>query len=93
MANVITLLIGWVLDLIFGDPARLPHPIVWFGKVISAFEHSLNKGNHRKLKGALTAIGLILFVFVIAWMLLAFSALVLMFTLALWKERYGNTNE
>ena len=69
MANAITLLIGWVLDLIFGDPQRLPHPIVWFGKVISAFEHSLNKGNHRKLKGALTAIGLILFVFVIAWML------------------------
>ena len=69
MANAITLLIGWVLDLIFGDPARLPHPIVWFGKVISAFEHSLNKGSHRKLKGALTAIGLILFVFVIAWML------------------------
>ena len=69
MANAITLLIGWVLDLIFGDPQRLPHPIVWFGKVISAFEHSLNKGNHRKLKGALTAIGLILFVFAIAWML------------------------
>ena len=64
-----SLLIGWVLDLIFGDPARLPHPIVWFGKVISAFEHNLNKGSHRKLKGALTAIGLILFVFLIAWML------------------------
>ena len=69
MANATSLLIGWLLDLIFGDPARLPHPIVWFGKVISAFEHSLNKGNHRKLKGALTAIGLILFVFLIAWML------------------------
>ena len=69
MANATSLLIGWLLDLIFGDPARLPHPIMWFGKVISAFEHSLNKGNHRKLKGALTAIGLILFVFLIAWML------------------------
>ena len=69
MANAITLLIGWVLDLIFGDPARLPHPIVLFGKVISTFEHSLNKGSYRKLKGALTAVGLILFVFVIAWML------------------------
>ena len=69
MANAISLLIGWLLDLIFGDPARLPHPIVWFGKIIAAFEHSLNKGNHRKLKGALTAIGLILFVFVFAWML------------------------
>ena len=69
MINVITFLIGWLLDLIFGDPARLPHPIVWFGKVISAFEHNLNKGSHRKLKGALTAIGLILFVFLISWML------------------------
>ncbi len=64
-----SLLIGWVLDLIFGDPQRLPHPVVWFGKVISAFEHSLNKGSHRKLKGALTAIGLISFVFFFAWML------------------------
>jgi adenosylcobinamide-phosphate synthase len=69
MINVITFLIGWLLDLIFGDPARLPHPIVWFGKMISTYEHSLNKGNHRKLKGALMAIGLILFVFAIAWML------------------------
>ena len=79
MANVITLLIGWVLDLIFGDPARLPHPIVWFGKVISAFEHSLNKGNHRKLKGALTAIGLILFVFVFAWMFRKFLGIFALF--------------
>ena len=69
MINAITFLIGWLLDLIFGDPARLPHPIVWFGKMISAYEHSLNKGNHRKLKGALMAIGLIIFVFAIAWML------------------------
>ena len=69
MTNAISLLLGWLLDLIFGDPARLPHPIVWFGKVISAFEHRLNKGNHRKLKGALTAIGLILSVFAIAWLL------------------------
>ena len=69
MINAITFLIGWLLDLIFGDPARLPHPIVWFGKMISIYEHSLNKGSHRKLKGALMAIGLILFVFAIAWML------------------------
>ena len=59
------LLLGWLLDLIFGDPARLPHPIVWFGKAIAACEHKLNKGNHRKLKGALTAIELILMTYVI----------------------------
>ena len=63
MINAISLLIGWLLDLIFGDPARLPHPIVWFGKVIAFCEHRLNKGSHRKLKGALMAMILIGFVF------------------------------
>ena len=66
---ILPLLVGWVLDLIFGDPARLPHPIVWFGKSIAFFEHRLNKGSHRKLKGALVAIGLIVSVFVITYLI------------------------
>ncbi len=70
MTNVVSLLIGWVLDLLFGDPARLPHPIVWFGKAIAFFEHRLNKDSHRKLKGALVAVGLIIFVYVSTWLLL-----------------------
>jgi adenosylcobinamide-phosphate synthase len=69
MTNPFSLLIGWLLDLFFGDPHKLPHPIVWFGKMIAACEHQYNKGTHRKLKGALIAIGLILFVFAITWML------------------------
>jgi len=64
MINALSLLIGWLLDLVFGDPARLPHPIVWFGKAIAFFEHRLNKGSHRKLKGALIALFLISFVYV-----------------------------
>ena len=63
MINAISMLIGWLLDLIFGDPARLPHPIVWFGKAIAFCEHHLNKGSHRKLKGALMAMVLIVLVF------------------------------
>jgi len=59
MTNAMTLLIGWVLDLLFGDPQRLPHPIVWFGRIIAFCEHRLNKGSHRKLKGAFVAVGLI----------------------------------
>ena len=69
MTNPFALLIGWVLDLIFGDPQRLPHPVVGFGKMISWGEHRLNKGAHRKLKGALFAITLILLVFVLTWFL------------------------
>ena len=64
MIVILPLLVGWFLDLIFGDPSKLPHPIVWFGKAIAFFEHRLNKGSHRKLKGALVAIGLISFVFI-----------------------------
>ena len=59
MTKALSLLIGWILDLLFGDPSKLPHPIVGFGKTIAFFEHRLNKGNHRKLKGAFTALFLI----------------------------------
>ena len=69
MINVISLLLGWVLDLIFGDPQRLPHPIVWFGKVIAWGEHHLNHGLHRRLKGALMAVFLIVLVFALTWIL------------------------
>ena len=66
---IVSLLVGWLLDLLFGDPARLPHPVVWFGKTIAFFEHRLNKGNHRKLKGALVAIGLIVFVYAATYLI------------------------
>ena len=69
MIAILPLFFGWILDLIFGDPSKLPHPIVWFGKSIAFFEHHLNKGSHRKLKGALVAVGLIVSVFVITYLI------------------------
>lgn len=69
MIVILPLLIGWLLDLLLGDPAWLPHPVVGFGKMISWGEHRLNQGLHRMLKGALLAIGLILLVFFVAWYL------------------------
>ena len=67
MISPISLIIGWLLDFVFGDPERLPHPIVWFGKMISFGEKRLNKGQHRKMKGALLAVGLIALVFCATW--------------------------
>ena len=64
---ILPLLIGWLLDFIFGDPSRLPHPIVWFGKMISWGEHHLNKGSYRMAKGGVMAIVLILMAFFIVW--------------------------
>ena len=61
------MLIGWLLDFFFGDPSWLPHPVVWFGKMISWGEHRLNKGSHRMAKGAVLAVFLILLVFFVMW--------------------------
>lgn len=59
------LLLGWLLDLWLGDPERLPHPVVLFGKMISRGEKWLNRGRHRKLKGGIMATGLILAVYTV----------------------------
>ena len=69
MANAIALFAGWLLDLLLGDPQRLPHPVVGFGKMIAFGEHRLNKGRHRVLKGAVMSIVLVLTVFAVAWLL------------------------
>ena len=67
---ILPLLLGWGADLLFGDPVRFPHPIVWFGKLISFCEHRLNHGRHRKLKGALMGIGLVLLIYGLTFYLL-----------------------
>ena len=41
MLILYAMLAGFVLDLIFGDPAWLPHPVVWMGKYITAYERRI----------------------------------------------------
>ena len=89
-----SIIIGWVLDLLVGDPQRLPHPVVWFGKLIAFGEHHLNRGSHRRLKGALMAIILIALVFALtivlrhyishlpSYILLILDALIVFYCLA-----------
>ena len=69
LTAVSPLLAGWLLDKLLGDPQHLPHPVVGFGKMISFAEHRLNRGTHRKAKGAVVALTLIIFVFVAVWLL------------------------
>ncbi len=71
-----TLLLAWLLDLWLGDPSWLPHPIVGFGKAIAWGERHLNKGHHRKMKGAVMTLLLDASVFVSIYYLLAFLPLV-----------------
>lgn len=68
--SLLPLLTGWLLDLFLGDPQRLPHPVVGFGRAISFGEKHLNRGNDRLLKGGLLAVGLIVAVYLLTILLL-----------------------
>lgn len=65
----IPLLLGYLLDLILGDPRRLPHPIRLFGNAIYFGESLLNKGKFRFIKGMLLTLLLCSLVFVFFYFL------------------------
>ena len=71
LTYILPLLIGWLADLCLGDPAWLPHPVVGYGKMIAFGEKRLNKGCHRKLKGAMMSVSLIVLVFAATYGLFA----------------------
>ncbi len=68
---LLSLIVGWFLDMIFGDPVSLPHPVVYMGKWIAKGEKHLNKGKYRKAKGGVFAVVSICAIFVIAHFSLA----------------------
>ena len=65
----LSLVFGWLFDRLLGDPERLPHPVVLFGKMIARGERLLNRGKWRVFKGALLAISLISVVVLATWAL------------------------
>ena len=68
MYRILALLIGFLLDQIFGDPERIPHPVVLIGRLIAALEKKIRprlSGDKRSLLlgGALEVFLTILVVF------------------------------
>lgn len=61
-----SLILAWIMDQLLGDPAALPHPVVYMGRWIAYWEHRLNNGAHRLRKGALMAVGSILLIFLLS---------------------------
>lgn len=55
----VILISAYALDLVFGDPERLPHPVRWIGKGISALEGLFRKAakthQQKKIAGAAAA--------------------------------------
>ena len=50
---------GFVLDAVFGDPAWLPHPVVWMGRCISALEKRLRAVFPKTPRGELLGGGIV----------------------------------
>ncbi|MEE9501580.1 MAG: adenosylcobinamide-phosphate synthase CbiB [Candidatus Aminicenantaceae bacterium] len=67
---------AFLLDLILGDPKRLPHPIRWMGKWIEAWEPHFRKfPMDLSASGSLFAVSLVLCTWLIAWILLQIAHL------------------
>lgn len=69
---LLVLLLGWGADRLLGDPEKMPHPIVGYGKCISWGEKRLNKGKRRGVKGACLTLLLVVGVYVFASFFFAF---------------------
>ena len=50
-ASLLALLIGFVIDLILGDPRGWPHPVIWIGKLISFLEKRFRKAFPKTVGG------------------------------------------
>lgn len=70
------LFIGWLLDMQFGDPSKLPHPIVGFGKLIAFGDRKLNQGNNKKIKGGLYCLFLIVICLILTYLIIQSSKLI-----------------
>ena len=59
-----TLILGMILDAIFGEPkwlwSRIPHPAVLMGRLIGACDLRFNAGRQRKAKGILVLTALVI---------------------------------
>lgn len=51
--HLIALTCAVLIDLVVGDPPNWPHPVKWFGSLISKLEGRWNKGSHIREKGIL----------------------------------------
>lgn len=76
LIKVIPFLGGWLADRLLGDPEGWPHPIIWFGKLISFGEKKLNVGNNRFYKGALLTLVLVTGIYFLPSLLLQWAAVI-----------------
>lgn len=57
-ANILIMLLGYIMDLVFGDPYWFPHPVRFIGKLISKTEKFIRK--HAKSEESLKYWGILM---------------------------------
>ncbi|SDI72778.1 adenosylcobinamide-phosphate synthase CbiB [Aliiruegeria lutimaris] len=71
----LVLLLALALDAVLGEPqwlwSRLPHPAVVMGRAVGWVDRSFNTGNHRRVKGTLSLLALVLLAGLLGWALQA----------------------
>jgi len=70
---IVSVVLAYLLDQLIGDPVLLPHPIVYFGRLIAWFEKRWNNNSMRLLKGAVISTVLISSVFLFFYGLIYIS--------------------
>ena len=65
MNVVYAAVLGFILDLLLGDPSWMPHPVVYIGKLIGFLEHVLRKVFPKTAKGERAA-GIVMVILVLA---------------------------
>ena len=76
--------LGFLLDLCFGDPRWLPHPVVWMGKGISRMEKFLRRHFPKTPKGERTAGILLAICIPLASFLISLGILLLAYRISFW---------
>ena len=59
MCSISALFIGFIIDLIVGDPHSIPHPVIFIGKLISAIEKVVRKIFPKTVRGENVAGGVL----------------------------------
>lgn len=87
----LVLLLAYALDLIFGDPERLPHPVRWIGWAVKLFEKALRPAaktpTAQRLAGVIMTVLIVAGVWLTAYLALYYSyrsSFVLFFLLSVW---------
>ena len=63
---ILILLLGVLLDLVFGEPPEKIHPVVWFGRLIGFFDSKWKRGKLDLFAGILSVLAVIFFAFMLS---------------------------